>query len=65
MLVDQGEELLHGLGSDRTHGPQQARDDGAEHFVRLQIQRRQRQAPVAAVQEVGAEEVQVAHRPVE
>jgi hypothetical protein len=53
------------LETDRAHGLEQAFHHGVEHFVRLQVQRRQRQSPVLAIQEVRAQHLQTADRPVE
>ena len=65
MLVGQGEELAHGLGTDRTHGLEQPFHHAAKHFSRLQIRRRPGQTWVAPVQHVGAQPLQPVNGPVQ
>ena len=65
MLVGQGEELAHGPGAGLAQGLEQPFHHGAEQLVGLQVQRRPRQARIAAVQQRGAEQVQAADGPVE
>ncbi len=65
VLVGQGEELAHGLGTGCTHGLEQPFHHGAEQLVRLQVQRRLHETGVAPVQQVGAEQLQPTGRPVQ
>ena len=63
VLVGQGEELAHGLGTDRTHGLEQPFHHAAKHFRRLQIHRRPGQSRVAPVQHGGAQPLQAVSGP--
>jgi hypothetical protein len=50
------------MGTRRAHGLEQPFRQGAEQFLRLQVQRRLRQTRITPVKRRGAQEVQPAHR---
>jgi hypothetical protein len=62
VLIGQGEELAHRLGTDSAHRLEQAFHHGTEHFIGLQVQRRQGQTGVAAVQDVCTQQSQPTNR---
>jgi hypothetical protein len=65
VLVGQREELPHRPGPDLAQGLQEPLGHGVEQFLGLEVQRRPRQAGIAAVQQRGAQQVQAADGPVE